>query len=307
MKKLNKKVKNRKDNKIITLIFILVMLCLMGIYIIIRVSNRQYSKDNKYTCNEGYSLVNKKCVKEKESIKVSINYSCDSGYELKGSSCVKYNVKDATAKWGCPSGYIMATDKYPDVCYKKETVPTSIQYYYCPGEYTLMGTQCIKNTAITNATKEYYCSNNSIYNSTTGLCHLIGVFSQCPSGTWLNGGAGDYKTCVTNPTIQYTCPSGTNKEGTQCIGQTLPIDADYIKGCNKGYEINQETQMCTKIDYETPSYKLSCESGYILNNESCIKTISIKAKEKKYCPNNYTMKLDNCIIYDEQEPIRISE
>ena len=60
---------------------------------------------------------------------------------------------------------------------------------------------------------------NAIYNSRTGLCHLIGVFSSCPAGTWHYSGSGNYRTCVSYPTKYYECSDGMSLNNDKCVAE----------------------------------------------------------------------------------------
>ena len=254
-------------------------------------------------CEEGYNLINNECVKTIEEKDIVIEYFCDEGYELFNDVCVRYEYDEIIVDWYCPSGYTMMEDKYPDICYKESIVPVTIQQYYCPRGYTLSDTKCIKSDA-SNAKEGYMCSMNGIYNSRTGLCHLIGVFSSCPAGTWHYSGSGNYRTCVSYPTKYYECSDGMSLNNDKCVTTEI-IDASYIRGCDGNDKITDDGLSCIKTEYVVPSYDYYCDSGYELTNLGCVKTIYGVIGENVYCETGYEMVSDKCIIYDRMDPVKV--
>lgn len=252
-------------------------------------------------CDNDYNLLDNRCVKTVDEKDPIVEYLCDEGYELLDDVCVRFEYDDINVNWSCPSGYNMMQDNYPDVCYKETIVPVSIQEYYCPRGYTLSGTKCIMTNS-SNAETQYMCSMNSIYNSRTGLCHLVGVFSQCPSGTWSYSGSGNYLTCVSSPTKYYECADGMDLNGDKCISSTI-IDASYIRGCDGNDKITEDGLSCIKTEYVVPSYNLYCDAGYELSDSGCVMTIYGSIDMNIYCNDDYKLVADKCINYDVREPI----
>ena len=311
---MKKNINNQNKSKFNLILISIIIVVVLGIMIfIIAYSKNNNKKEEKkdtiiqYSCIEDYTLDNKKCVKEVENIDPNVNYSCDSGYELKKDKCVRYEYADSSVEWTCPSGYDWYENKKPNLCYKEITESLIVKQYYCTNGYTLNGTKCVKEELVP-ASISHGCGNgSSLYNESVGLCFYLPIEGSCPRGAREYQRNGRYVTCVTDPYITYNCPSNSTKSGTKCIISSETIDAKTVRGCKNGYNISSDQTYCIKIDYEVPSYKLSCKKGYTLNKENCIKKISIDAKKSISCNSGYELKNDKCIKYDIQEPIMIKE
>lgn len=293
------------QNKFVWIFLILLVLVGLGagifLFLNLRKEEEHYLTISK--CDENYELIEGACVAVIDSSDSYFSYYCDEGQQLDNDSCISYQYsEDYDVNWYCPKGYKMMQETYPDVCYKTTVVSAKIQMYYCPYNYILKGTKCVKQVN-TSSSSQKVCPGGSMYNSSTGFCHLVGVFSSCPSGYRIYAGSAGNYTCVTNPTNYYTCPNGTVNDNGVCVS-TETIDASYIRGCDGIGEIDSTGTLCTKYDYEVPLYKIVCPKDYVFNekNEICVKTIINDANKKFYCDEEYELVDNQCIKYDIKEP-----
>ena len=130
------------------------------------------SATKEYYCDNGYSLNGMKCTKT-ISNQALTRYVCSSG-TLDGTKCIStsnvvFTTFTSSAKELCAnlygsgsytsclcskSGGTMGNE---NKCYKQTTVSTTATLqYYCPSDYALSGTNCIK-TYETNALFKYTC------------------------------------------------------------------------------------------------------------------------------------------------------
>ena len=317
---------NRKNkiNIVLTILTIFIISFVLGFigYIIYYNSdyrkNKINSNNNKnekieqvvsYKCNEGYELIDNKCIMKVEDIEPNIEYYCDNGYQLSNGNCTKqeYN-SEYVVTWNCPSGYEMGKDREVDICYKYTKIPVSIQKYYCPNGYTLYGTKC-RSTTSTSARVDYLCDKGygGNYNKSDGLCHYMTLTTTCSPGAWIvERYSNKMVKCVSYPTLIYSCDDGSITKTPTC-STTDEIDANYLMGCSGEYKLDQVNDVCVKTEYDVPSYTISCKNGYKLVNDHCVRTISKKAYQNTSCANGYEFIDNRCIKYDIQEPIQYYE
>ena len=288
------------------IVLIVAVLISVGLISSFSINGNDTKKENNelkriiYTCDDEYELLDDRCIKEIEKIPAKIEYKCESDYKLQNKKCTKSDYKDAEAKWLCPSGYTMRKEKYPDLCYKITTKPMEKMIYYCSNGYILNGTKCEKQEIVKKITTNV-CPSASTYDAATNRCNLVGVFTSCPSGTSVGNRNGKYVTCYTRPSVTYECPSGTTSSGGNCISKKEVVEAKYVRGCAKDYTVTSDGENCTKTDYEAPSYKLSCDSGYKLNKDNCVKTITKDANKEYLCNDGYDLVDEKCIKYDVKD------
>ena len=298
-----------------------------------------------YTCEKGYTLnKNNKCSKTLKSIDANIKYICEKGYTLKDNMCLKNDTKDAkqayqcaglgvlkgdkciqeqstkaAVTYTCPSGYIY----YEDKCFSASNRNASSNYY-CPSGYSLSGSKCSK-TEYSNpnsSSGSYNCNSNE-----TLIGNKCYVNASC-STTSGNGYKNPYcymypnmPGCDNNPTTTCTCPSGYNKQGTQCYREasynsgnsyctkgvlsgnsciyTSTIDALINYTCPTGYQVygNQ----CMKTTSTKPTSKYYCAGGLELRGTECIATITANAINGYECDNGYTLLGNTCVFNDSKE------
>lgn len=191
----------------------------------------------------------------------------------------------------------MGTDDYPDICHKTTEVPSTYKYV-CPYGYELNETKCILKKTVPE-TIENVCDFSGMYDPYTSFCHIIGVFSSCPSGTFRYS-TGKHVTCASIPRKILVCPSGTTKTDTGCYSE-ITKDANYIPTCETGFNISSDGSMCSKTERKTPSYEITCSKDFNMIQD---KTTTIKAKKYTYCPDNYEMIDNSCILYDIKDAIK---
>ena len=144
--------------------------------------------------------------------------------------------------------------------------PSFEKVYYCPYNYTLEGTKCIKREyAAINF--EYYCLNGRL------------------SGT----------SCITESYFsthtEYTCPVGYILHGyNQCKKTATTIDYSKCNSLNMTYSYLYN--MCYAIINATA--KETCYSGYYKRGNQCVLEWVTRANYNYTCPYGYKLKNDVC-------------
>ena len=219
-------------------------------------------------------FVYKKYIRSKE-------YYCDDidgeDVELKGSRC--YHYVSAFEDKMCPSGYSLNDEETECVRYVAASKKKSSITYSCPSDYKKRGsgnnTECYKSVdAKVNVTSVPNCPS-----SYTAVMNTNGTYT-CQKET---------NAKQTKETIQYICPTGYEQNGsgkyTKCYKKTTTEGYYYCKNSKARLEGTE----CI-IDATSTFKGYQCPSGYQLNGEKCVKTIS-GDKIKATKTNNPEIKL----------------
>ncbi len=96
-----------------------------------------------------------------------------------------------------------------------------------------------------------------------------------------------------------------NKEEITCEEGYIVKNSECVKGyytCEEDYTLNGD--QCEKIVETTEATpNLSCEDGYELEEEMCVKTDEKDAENGYYCSTGYTLNGEECQIQDTKEPV----
>ena len=110
-------------------------------------------------------------------------------------------------------------------------------------------------------------AEQGVYNTESGKCELpssIAFVTLCREGTFRDG------TCVTQPNVEYICPSGSRHDTLQnlCIFNVqVQFNATTTISCGSQYPnavYNSTTQTCSFI----PGTKIVCIQGFNYNNST---------------------------------------
>ena len=250
------------------------------------------------------NLINRE-VKELINTKQSGNY-CDNGYILEGDFCLKeIEIKEASFGKVCPNNYY----EYNGKCYYEEPYIEG-NNYVCNDEFKLDNDKCIR-TEIIDSKVEYKCDKGELMkkgdvspigssdkekyyciDKSTGVAPTL----RCMIGPHIvmNG------RCYVGPapTINGGCPNGDSLVNGGCYS----LDPEDQWQCPNGsiYEKSKGTyvDLCpdtfTYIEPTITGY--TCQDGYDLKDNKCIKEEVVKAEKERYCPNGYTkVDYDRCI------------
>ncbi|WP_394222637.1 hypothetical protein [Alteromonas gracilis] len=214
--------------------------------------------------------------------------SCPAGYSKLGNYC--YETKDLSTT--CPSGYA----KQGNTCVKNITKSPS---YTCPNNYAVVGDKC-------SLPIQPYCSEGD-FNSSTQRCDKYTtdvLFSFCQThqghpylneqeGMWVCDGSGSLASVMCSDrsmssgrcpagsiNTSYNCPTGTTKQGSQCIKSATVT-------CPSDYSVSNGT--CLKTD--TKDIVTYCPSGFNKNGTMCVN--SSASLNKGYCANGYNLNFSN--------------
>ena len=268
--------------------------------------------------------------------KQSGNY-CEKGYNLEGDRCLKeIDRKPATTGNVCTNGYL----EYNGTCYE-ETPFEETNTLICNEEYVLEGTNCIKTTTVDAKANyscskgelmrksdvnpigapdndKYYCVDKSSGKSPVLRClnnkgHIM-INGKCYNGPapLINGG------CPNNDVVrnggcyskddedQWECPNGNiyskSKGG---VPELCPDTLTYIQpnidsySCEEGFALKGDK--CVKEEIEEARKQRVCKSGYtMIESDRCINKNKTASTEKGYvCEyENSKLKGNECIIYD---------
>ena len=220
-----------------------------------------------------------------ESRKVE-KYECPSGYAQVGSSCAKADIKSRSCHdnvtYSCPKGGQRSGSK----CYYTGTYHSGESKCSCPSGYSEKNNQCVKETSY-KAT-EHKNTGETIY--------------YCPTGYTQTGSGKNTKCTKTVNTkkrtgeTEYTCPTGYIKKGTTCYTYTdASIKIKYKYTCPEGYKKSGEGEYtkCTKTIKGKEVYYCEDDDAKLVGDE-CIKTIEGGLKGYE-CPSGYVLNNDKCV------------
>ena len=269
------------------------------------------NKTTNVSCPSGYTINSDKtkCTSIVNASKQTTNGStscwCPSGYNDNGNNCSKTDTYNGTYHAGstqygsCPGGWsesgsqcvraAEASSSWSNPSYTTSSTQLS-EYNNGSSRRVLVSTNCsARGCQYTYASSTlqttYHCSSGSQSGSScytarptyqTSAYYTCSDGSTQPSPTCYYTAYAD-KQCSTTPgTTTYSCPSGYDRKGDQCI-RIIDVQKD------------------TKSSY-------SCPAGYSMNGTECTKTIDATAKtsETQYtCPTGYVREGTTCYQYTE--------
>jgi len=236
----------------------------------------------KLKCPPGYVLdPHTKTCRGKEQIKP--DYVCDTGYEPRGHDCYRQDVEPSQVK--CPPGYYL-DDHH---CVKDVVAPPETA---CPHGYHYVDGVCVMKVEThpdVQCPYGYVMDEHKKCVSKDTREPLL----ECPPGYHL--GKGGICTKDKGTPVEKRCPPGTHltpdgiclKKHTVDAHPHCPKEYTLHEGycyleedvpghvvCDKHYELDAPTQLCTKEDTTHP--KLTCPHGYTLDEhaKSCAKTVT---------------------------------
>ena len=263
---------------------------------------QEYTEDvPSYSCENGYTKDGKKCYKSNDTtIKPLKNtiYTCSDGYTKIGdgenTKCVKNgsNIVDAiaTKTYTCSNGYTKVGEGENTKCVVKgnSIIDATVTYTYsCSNGYTKVG-DGINTKCIKGTNETIFANYYEIYVCPYGYDQIgIGINSAC-----VKNGVETYS--PTKKTTTTQCPSGTRDEGAYCVGYT-----NYIPSCKDGYTLQNNS--CVKtVTVGTPVKK--CASGYTLYGSSCVaNNTTSSALQTKYTCSTGVLENDKCKVTRTKE------
>lgn len=223
-------------------------------------------------CDDGYKLDNDKCVKK--IIKLAdVKETCPKGFQNINGTCILNDQYEAEKKKWCENGVLEG-----DYCF---------EYYY------------------TKADVEKVCPEGYDYESEDGKkCYrfidlepakVYGYYGYlvCPGSK--RQVHHDMNYCGTREFVdkinKYSCYNG-KLDGDKCL-QKWVIDSpkyEYLP-CKEGYTGNG---ICLKTTISKTLKEYSCQNGFELDGENCVKKITKNPTYKEYCENGFELKNGKC-------------
>ena len=195
-------------------------------------------------------------------------YKCpDSTYKLENRHCKKTEIIATYDKLVCPNGYEVENS----TCVKKINTAAK-SYRTCEKGFTLDNQSCIK-TIVTKRIKKYTCIGASKSPTDESKCVKYESPLTKQQGTEL---------------VKY-CNEGVLK-GNNCVITSNAIESS---GCPDNYEKTAK-QTCTRVETSPAKISYSCDNGYTLDGNRCIKTEVTSGTYEKACNMDYIMKDDKC-------------
>ncbi len=290
------------------------------------------SKDD-YVCPDGYTLNGDKCTITKNALissETSKEYYCNySSDRLVGTSCF-YDATYHSGGTNCTCN--IGDEKIGNTCYKKEEYNANYvsgsQNCSCPDGYRLSNSQCVYSYTATNNSHwgnptviksntlraEYNNGKEKLeytgnYSCSLGSCvYYYNLYKWESSYICNKGGSLSGTTCYIykNPTCSstggyYTCSDGSTPVNNKCYrtttyNATCSTTNGYYSCSRQGILLGSSCSYSANYRYNSSS-KEYCESGYILNNHKCTKTIYadiiIDDKVIPYCNTSEGYYLEN--------------
>ena len=229
-----------------------------------------------------------KSVKELKETKET-GYYCPVGYNLEGHSCFKEKerIKASNGKV-CPRNYM----EYNGKCYE-ETAGIEGEKIVCEEEFELKDGKCIKSS---NYKPVGECTNGEFI-SDEDICREQeyagegNEYCRDPGRTLY-----EHKCLATKPSINGGCLNGDMYYNGKCVNTR---DDYYLSEweCPDGtYTLNDDNSGKCYKDKKTTRPTYTCDSGFVLENNFCVRTEIVKPKKEITCPNGYTkVDFDRCI------------
>lgn len=164
---------------------------------------------------------------------IAKEYVCEEGYVLDDKVCKKIVEEPAISNNVCPNGYYLANNRcYSNFSYEVQTKKECI----LPNDKNALTAWVENDTCLVQ-----WCTGDDAW--LDGECqagyadeHPFTITNYCLQGTMINGKCLDIK----SSSVEYYCENGT-LSGNKCL---ITDEKDPIKGCKKGYKINEECNIC---------------------------------------------------------------
>ena len=237
-------------------------------------------------------LINKQ-VKELIEMKNTSNY-CEEGYTLEGDLCYK-EIERVAASIGdvCPRYYF----EYNGTCYE-EVGSIDGPNDTCLDNFTMENGVC---TLTDSHRAQGHCESGE-YNDRDDVCiekeYTGDAYEYCrdPGRTLY-----DHKCLATKPSINGGCLGNDMYYNGKCVNT---IDDYYLAEwmCPDGQNISRpngellyEDKKCYN-EKRTAPISYTCEDGFTVNGNTCIKVETHPIEKEKICPTGYTLiQMDRCI------------
>ena len=275
------------------------------------------TKNGDFYCKDGYILEGTRCLKEVSRVSASTGMVCPRGYIEIDGTCYLEGPIEETNKLVCLDEYTLVNNK----CVRMLEEDAKVEYTCSIGKLGKKGD--FYTTGIDNADK-YYCVDKSnaqapILRCLTNPGHVM-IGGKCANGPapLINGGCPNGDTVINGGcyTIddedQWVCPNGSiyeKSKGTyvDLCPDTFTYREPEIKGysCNEGFKLIDNK--CIKEEKEDAQHERVCSSGYTLVlNDRCVNYSKTTTKEEGLvCSgNNVRLKGSNCITYKDVDAIR---
>jgi len=228
------------------------------------------SASNGEVCPRGYAEHEGKCYEETKAVE-SKNYICNDGFKLVNNKCVMNEVTDALGK--CDSG-----DYDNGYCVRKELIGDAEEYCrLTPATDILMNHKCYGPKPILNGG----CANNDkIIN---GKCVDLNSYYEsdyrCKSGD-LESDHKCYKTVKNSPDLYY-CEENAKLEGTKCVINRIEEPLKEMS-CPSGTIPIDDGSRCLNLNkIATKESGFVCESENTrLKGNQCIIYEIVESKQK---------------------------
>lgn len=217
------------------------------------------SKDQVYTCPNGYTLKDQECIKTTRT-KAKENNSCDEGYEYVNQKCVSKETFESIKSYTCgaPSGWTLDTKVWNDenptgapititskdiwwVACKSRSLSNGDARLQCSGpDDSCIAGWCYPGKLVDKAAGEEYFYDKSRHvdcldGGTTG--YAMTVKESCPSGTSSINGS-----CKKTREVHRTYSCETGKLNNNMCEKEEKIEAESV--CPDGYTFSQECNKC---------------------------------------------------------------
>lgn len=230
------------------------------------------------------------CKINAEEYAANKGFTCEESHRLEEDHCILEDIKEPIKKYSCENGLTLDGDKCTGTISKK------VSTTYSCSEGTLKGTKCVTKTLIGDATTN--CNKYSDPKTMKdGKCYLgkPTLGDGCATG---DTKIGDWCYNLNEPKDPgYSCAKGT-LEGTKCYS-TKEVAAEANKKCESGYTLNGDKCIKT-ITNENAKVEISCENGYTLNEDKCTKILdTAPAVEGYICEDPaFVLENDKCVRYE---------
>lgn len=219
--------------------------------------------EEKLTCSTGYELVDNKCVKTEKRKAEYVN-TCPNGYtNYTDLGCAKIEDKGPLIKWVCEEGYYSKET----LCYKITSTYDKLPMYKCPTYTKTYDSGC--ELTYRSGGPYYICSSqpnckdpSDIYDSGTpgifisyechtadlvinGKCSVAGETKSgkdvyyCQDGYELTSGRSCRKITKANTIKIYSCKSGEELEGSDCVTRT-ETNTTLSPVCTDSYKLIEQ-------------------------------------------------------------------
>jgi hypothetical protein len=282
------------------------------------VDDIEETKQTGFYCPEGYILDGSRCLKEVERINASKGDVCPRNYyEYKGK-CYEEVPIEHTDKLTCNKEFKLVDNK----CVRTITMNAIAAKTECKSGTEMTRYKagltsknagdanekvCVDTSHATHPISPCETHDGTEYTVVGGKCywHRAPVIaSGCPGKIQVNGmcwdDASNILICEGNRDGKQYSSRSDYCEGS--IKMVQPSVTEYK--CEEGFTL--KGTKCTKEEKEDAFNILECPNGYTqVNNDRCINTNNIKAKEDGYkCPDDrMRLKGTSCITYEEIEAI----